>query len=59
MSRVVNYVKELPMRVRAAGKKAKKTPAFPGRELPPAPRQMPRMPQRPIAPPRRIPPKGR
>ncbi|MDP4501427.1 hypothetical protein [Nonomuraea turcica] len=46
------------MRVRAA-KKGKKTPAFPGREMPPARRQMPRMPQRPIAPPRRIPPKGR
>ncbi|MFI7705658.1 hypothetical protein [Nonomuraea sp. NPDC049480] len=46
------------MRVRAA-KKGKKTSAFPGRETMPVPRQMPRMPQRPIAPPRRIPSKGR
>ncbi|MGI5284255.1 hypothetical protein ACQEVF_13045 [Nonomuraea polychroma] len=46
------------MRVRAA-KKGKKTPGLPGREMPMVPRQMPRMPQRPIAPPRRIPSKGR
>jgi hypothetical protein len=45
------------MRVRAA-KKSKKTPVFPGREMP-LPRQLPKMPQRPIAPPRRIPSKGR
>jgi hypothetical protein len=44
------------MRVRS-GKK-KNIPGFPGRETP-APRQLPKMPQRPIAPPRRIPSKGR
>ncbi|MEU8251488.1 hypothetical protein [Nonomuraea sp. NPDC048916] len=49
------------MRVRAGKKKRgkKSTSNIPGRELPPLPRQPPRMPQRPIAPPRRIPPKGR
>ncbi|GGO68001.1 hypothetical protein [Nonomuraea cavernae] len=46
------------MRVRAGNKKSgkKNVPGVPGRNLPPAPRQLP---QRPIAPPRRIPPKGR
>ncbi|MFC4013328.1 hypothetical protein ACFOY2_39300 [Nonomuraea purpurea] len=43
------------MRVRAS-KKKKNAPGHPGM---PAPRQLPKMPQRPIAPPRRIPPKGR
>jgi hypothetical protein len=42
------------MRVRSSGKKTKRD--VPGRDLPPMPRQLP---QRPVAPPRRIPPKGR
>jgi hypothetical protein len=45
------------MRVRS-GKKKHGT-NLPGRQTPQLPRQMPKMPQRPIAPPRRIPPKGR
>ncbi|MFG1962197.1 hypothetical protein [Nonomuraea sp. NPDC049028] len=45
------------MRVRSGKKKHGKN--LPEQETPPVPRQMPRMPQRPIAPPRRIPPKGR
>ncbi|MEO3797950.1 hypothetical protein ABGB14_47805 [Nonomuraea sp. B10E15] len=40
------------MRVRAGNKK-KNRPQLP------TPRQMPKMPQRPIAPPRRVPSKGR
>ncbi|WP_327108808.1 hypothetical protein [Nonomuraea glycinis] len=48
------------MRVRSSGKKTKRNvPGHLGRELPPLPRQLPKMPQRPIAPPQRIPPKGR
>lgn len=47
------------MRVRSAKKRGNIPPDHPGRNLPPMPRQMPKMPQRPIAPPRRIPPKGR
>ncbi|WP_281424252.1 hypothetical protein [Nonomuraea rhizosphaerae] len=43
------------MRVRSSTKKAGK----PGRESIPTPRRLPKLPQRPIAPPRRIPPKGR
>ncbi|WP_336216834.1 hypothetical protein [Nonomuraea sp. LPB2021202275-12-8] len=47
------------MRVRSSGKKKRNLPGHPGRELPPMPRQMPKAPQRPLAPPRRIPSKGR
>ncbi|MFB4288703.1 hypothetical protein ACBI99_13745 [Nonomuraea sp. ATR24] len=44
------------MRVRSSGQKASGKKNVPGH---PQPRPMPKLPQRPIAPPRRIPPKGR